>query len=181
MATIEDRKRHEAALTAFETDKHLTSEVMDVIQFIGETGCNCYPWKDIQPVIKSKVCEVLGQAPTEMSETEKEGFEMDKESALKSIQEFHESPFTLQRLCEVLTDKPTLEGRKGKLMWALLKLLNIRSTLSVDKFLYEQQPKQSDCVSVPAGVPLETDIPLPDPAPAVAPTPETPVSETPEN
>eukprot|EP01063_Lacrimia_lanifica_P008312 TRINITY_DN1537_c0_g1_i1.p2 TRINITY_DN1537_c0_g1~~TRINITY_DN1537_c0_g1_i1.p2 ORF type:complete len:227 (+),score=76.39 TRINITY_DN1537_c0_g1_i1:69-749(+) len=158
MSTPSDRTMHEAALKAFGETKALNDDVLAVVTFLGATGCNCYAWETVRPVLQARLEFVLESGPA-VADEKKDEYVQDKEVALNALAQFEAAPFTLQRLCEVLTDDALVNGRKDKLMWTLLKLLCITSTLPVEKPLYEQEPVEEE--PGPIGMPMDTPIPMP--------------------
>eukprot|EP01061_Rhynchopus_euleeides_P001767 TRINITY_DN11296_c0_g1_i1.p1 TRINITY_DN11296_c0_g1~~TRINITY_DN11296_c0_g1_i1.p1 ORF type:complete len:205 (+),score=74.99 TRINITY_DN11296_c0_g1_i1:111-725(+) len=158
MSTPEEKDKHEAALQQFASAEpgpaSLTPAVEEVLQFIGRTGCNCYPWEKVLPVIAAKLESVLSSEPAPEDTAQ---FEQDKTLALESLKAFSEAPFTLQRLCEFLCDPTMTGGRKAKVVWAILKLVCISSTIPQEPYLYEK-PAQEEGDSQ-EGMPRSAPIP----------------------
>ncbi|KAJ9459133.1 Serine/threonine-protein phosphatase 4 regulatory subunit 2 [Diplonema papillatum] len=173
MATEEERKKHEAALSAFAASPvpaNLSPDTLDVLRFVGETGCNCYPWSSLQSLLQARLEQLLPEDVESLKDTD---YATDRTTALEALPQFPDAPFTLQRLCEVLVDDTGCYQRKDKLVWALLKLLCINSTIATQPFPYESAGEPPTENAAPSAFPVETQMAMPAPtAPADAPEPE---------
>eukprot|EP00938_MAST-03A_sp_MAST-3A-sp1_P000619 g619.t1 len=105
------------------------SDVSSVLKGICMTGRYQLPWKDLSPIIKDKIAEVLQESHKLYPSTNKiENFDKTRDETLKMLSDFEQAPFTLQRLCEILSNFQAHYKSTHKLVHAINKLLAVTST-----------------------------------------------------
>uniref|UniRef100_A0A7S1IQQ1 Serine/threonine-protein phosphatase 4 regulatory subunit 2 n=1 Tax=Eutreptiella gymnastica TaxID=73025 RepID=A0A7S1IQQ1_9EUGL len=136
MTTKEEGERFQGALGSWAGE--LNKDINDLIIFLAQTGCNCFNWDSLKPVLIAKVKSVSG------TDESQECNEL-RNDILMGLQGFTAAPFTLQRLCELLAEPHAQHSTTEKLLFAMAKLTNVSSSLEAQLFPY-QEPSESQAM-----------------------------------
>jgi len=97
----------------------------DVLARMKSDGVPRHDWSQVlQPCLLVQLQETLDAFPVPKEETER----LEEE-----LRRFQGPPFTLQRLCELLTSPRDYYSQAGKLVFGLEKLLIVSSVLQIEK------------------------------------------------
>jgi len=126
-------------LTCFQKKK--TKEISPLLEEyllkVARTGDTIFPWSKLKPLIMHKMEEVITDFhrdyPTEnipqCPNVEKFAFDMMREKLLETVNTFTSAPFTIQRLCELVTTPRLHYRRTDKFMRGLEKNVLVVSTV----------------------------------------------------
>ena len=103
-----------------------------------------FPWCKLQPLIKLKLEIVMNELnekfPTHnlphLPNVEPFNFDYLKSQILESIESFSSAPFTIQRICEMITNPNKHYKRTDKFMRAIEKNVRVVSTIEPHEFRY---------------------------------------------
>lgn len=141
-----------------------------ILAEICRTGVTNYPWQKLRPVISFKLTSMLTQFYETHNKDEEiagERFSDVRERLASALEQFDGPPFTLQRMCELITadgspDKPPCHYKKThKLTAALDKLVSVTSLLRpirVDEV--ETEPTPMDATKPTESVALDPPAPI---------------------
>jgi len=109
----------------------------DYLVFVAKTGNTVFPWHKIKPLIKSKLEVIIREfsesCPTEnlpkMPNVDAFKFGEMKERILEQLESYTGTPFTVQRLCELLVQPKRHYKRTDKFMRGLEKVMLVVSTV----------------------------------------------------
>eukprot|EP00299_Pterocystis_sp_00344_P003744 c14513_g1_i1.p1 GENE.c14513_g1_i1~~c14513_g1_i1.p1 ORF type:complete len:180 (-),score=47.81 c14513_g1_i1:31-570(-) len=108
--------------------KELSKDLNGLLVSIATTGKFSYNWNDVKPVVAFKIKEVLHALHNEKNDLYvNDQFEDVEERILAALESFKHAPFTLQRLCEILTKVRASYTSLRKYAAAVEKLLNVSS------------------------------------------------------
>eukprot|EP00761_Pharyngomonas_kirbyi_P013930 gb/GECH01013960.1/.p1 GENE.gb/GECH01013960.1/~~gb/GECH01013960.1/.p1 ORF type:complete len:251 (+),score=101.79 gb/GECH01013960.1/:1-753(+) len=114
-------------------NKEDNSDLKFIIQYIAETGNNCFNWEHLKNALAFLIDkEIIPDAFEEDKREfpEDDSFESARSRILSTLNLFPEAPFTLQRICELLNDPQRHYKHLRKVMDNLEKLINVSSTLA---------------------------------------------------
>eukprot|EP00727_Mastigamoeba_balamuthi_P002859 m51a1_g12570 hypothetical protein (242) ;mRNA; f:131-1467 len=124
MRALEEFRKADAASRA------MTPQLEAVLVNIAKTGQSCYPWELIQPLLvhrcdeaMRKMQEARGWKGVDPDDT----YQRHREEFLASLRAFPAAPFTLQRLCELVTT-PSPFARTRSYLFALEKMVSVCTT-----------------------------------------------------
>jgi len=116
----------------------------EILQEIARAGMLCYPWELIKPIVAHKVEQVVVKYKLKkLDQTEEVSSRRLLKEQLKRCQTdqlelydkllaFENPPWTIQRLCELLLQKPeTQHHTREAILFALLKLIKVTTTLTI--------------------------------------------------
>ncbi|GFY62516.1 hypothetical protein TNIN_173231 [Trichonephila inaurata madagascariensis] len=117
----------------------------DYLKRIAKNGEIVFPWSKLKPLLKKKLEVVLDEfyetCPVETSvpvpNFETFNFDSLKKTILQAVESFTSAPFTIQRLCELVTDPTKHYNRTDKYMRGIEKNVLVVSTI-------EPRPGQGD-------------------------------------
>ena len=109
----------------------------DYLVFVAKTGNTVFPWNKIKPLIKSKLDVVIREfnesCPAEnlpkMPNVDAFKFGEMKERIQEQLDSYTGTPFTVQRLCELLVQPKRHYKRTDKFMRGLEKVMLVVSTV----------------------------------------------------
>jgi len=116
----------------------IPSSLEDYLEFISKTGNTVFPWPKVKPLFKSKLettitefNETLPCEPgvTKMPNVESFKYTEMKERMFEQLDSYSGVPFTVQRLCELLTQPTRHYKRVDKFMRGLEKVMLVVSTI----------------------------------------------------
>eukprot|EP01065_Artemidia_motanka_P035489 TRINITY_DN43395_c0_g1_i1.p1 TRINITY_DN43395_c0_g1~~TRINITY_DN43395_c0_g1_i1.p1 ORF type:complete len:258 (+),score=69.60 TRINITY_DN43395_c0_g1_i1:58-774(+) len=137
MGTAAEKQRLLKALQDFESfdsapedaKPDLGPEQLFALEWVATTGRNALPWKSFRRILLvrcerqlSSIAKKEGDAAQPFSDA----VLRSKASLLRSISELEAPPFTLKRLCEILTTP--VHSTPVKLLWALEKVAGVQYT-----------------------------------------------------
>lgn len=133
------------ALNDFERKLELSPILEDYLKRIAKNGEIVFPWSKLKPLLKKKLEVVLDEfyetCPVETSvpvpNFETFNFDSLKKTILQAVESFTSAPFTIQRLCELVTDPTKHYDRTDKYMRGIEKNVLVVSTI-------EPRPGQGD-------------------------------------
>ncbi|GFT37950.1 hypothetical protein NPIL_424911 [Nephila pilipes] len=133
------------ALNDFERKLELSPILEDYLKRIAKNGEIVFPWSKLKPLLKKKLEVVLDEfyetCPVETSvpvpNFETFNFDSLKKTILQAVESFTSAPFTIQRLCELVTDPTKHYNRTDKYMRGIEKNVLVVSTI-------EPRPGQGD-------------------------------------
>ncbi|GBM28814.1 Serine/threonine-protein phosphatase 4 regulatory subunit 2-A [Araneus ventricosus] len=125
------------ALNDFERKLELSPILEDYLKRIAKNGEIVFPWSKLKPLLKKKLEVVLDEfyetCPVETSvpvpNFETFNFDALKKSILQAVESFTSAPFTIQRLCELVTDPTKHYNRTDKYMRGIEKNVLVVSTI----------------------------------------------------
>ena len=123
----------------------------DYLVFVAKTGNTVFPWHKIKPLIKRKleiiIREFSESCPTEnlpkMPNVDVFKFGEMKERILEQLESYTGTPFTVQRLCELLVQPKRHYKRTDKFMRGLEKVMLVVSTVDPINSSQAQEPSGS--------------------------------------
>lgn len=126
-------------LNAFEKDTSipLSKILEEYLIFIAKTGNTVFPWPKIKPLVRAKLDSIIEDFNTAMPEDQVPKmpnvdtfkFTEMKQRIFEQLESYSGIPFTMQRLCELLT-KPTRHYKRvDKFMRGLEKVMLVVSTI----------------------------------------------------
>ncbi|XP_033106738.1 serine/threonine-protein phosphatase 4 regulatory subunit 2-B-like [Anneissia japonica] len=120
----------------------------NLLIWIAKTGDTLYPWKKLKPLFICKLENVIQEYVTVNAEevllapnVENVDFDDMRQRLVKAINTFSYAPFTIQRLCELVTDPKRYYKRSDKFMRGIEKNIMVVSTVSPNG---KRQTKTSD-------------------------------------
>ncbi|XP_066284966.1 serine/threonine-protein phosphatase 4 regulatory subunit 2-B-like isoform X1 [Branchiostoma lanceolatum] len=125
------------ALEDFEKRKEMTPELEQYLQHIAKTGETIYPWNRLKPVFLLKLEKVMQEFNEEAPKVdgpptpnvENLSYEEMRERVVSIIESFTGPPFTMQRLCELVTDPKKHYKRSDKFLRGVEKNVLVVSTV----------------------------------------------------
>ncbi len=120
----------------------------EYLSSVARTGALHFPWPQIKPVFRAKLRQVMDaferdlQAPpppTSVPNVDAFSFADCREKVLTQLECFSGAPFTVQRLCELLTAPRRHYRRSDKFMRALEKNMLVVSTVEAKS---QKQPER---------------------------------------
>ncbi|GIX70900.1 hypothetical protein CEXT_614251 [Caerostris extrusa] len=125
------------ALNDFERKLELSPILEDYLKRIAKNGEIVFPWSKLKPLLKKKLEVVLDEfyetCPVETSvpvpNFETFNFDSLKKTILQAVDSFTSAPFTIQRLCELVTDPTKHYNRTDKYMRGIEKNVLVVSTI----------------------------------------------------
>ncbi|XP_041348281.1 serine/threonine-protein phosphatase 4 regulatory subunit 2-A-like [Gigantopelta aegis] len=142
MTTMDNQEEILDALNDFE--KKPSQEIPPVLeqflQRIAKTGETLFPWPRLKPLLVSKLDEVMKHFNQEVPgdhfsmcpNVENVRYDDMRSRILSSLDAFHGAPFTIQRLCELITNPKRHYNRSDKFLRGIEKNVLVVST--VDPF-----------------------------------------------
>ncbi|XP_071483110.1 uncharacterized protein [Diadema antillarum] len=128
------------ALTDFhkKPTKSIPSVLEQLLQRIARLGEPLFPWFKLKPLIVMKLENVIEEYieynPHEevpiLPNVENVRFDDMRERLLKALDSFNSAPFTIQRLCELLTEPKRYYRRSDKFMRGIEKNIQVVSTVT---------------------------------------------------
>ncbi|XP_078677857.1 uncharacterized protein LOC144914164 isoform X1 [Branchiostoma floridae x Branchiostoma belcheri] len=170
------------ALEDFEKRKELTPELEQYLRHIAKTGETIYPWNRLKPVFLLKLEKVMQEFNDEAPKVdgpptpnvENLSYEEMRERVVSIIESFTGPPFTMQRLCELVTDPKKHYKRSDKFLRGVEKNVLVVSTVhggasrrlsaGGDKLVNGIAPQEAGADSLSVAMP-----PPPCPAPHLPP------------
>ena len=141
--TPEELKR---CLENLQSTDELPQDLEDIIVDISKTGRSPYEWELLRPLIVEKVRRCIKQSNSQYpsKEMDHSAYESSVSLLFKRINEMKSIPFTIQRLCELLTVEMGIELYKSTRRYinAILKVLSIYPNASLAYI--ESQPIHMD-------------------------------------
>lgn len=109
--------------------RYISRELDEYLCYVAETGDSVFPWRNVKCLIREKLLNVLTEfckqgSPVEIPQypnVEAFGFETKKSFILQRLESFAAAPFTIQRICELLTTPWKEYNRIDKFMRAFEK------------------------------------------------------------
>mmetsp|Transcript_3889 Transcript_3889/g.10823 ORF Transcript_3889/g.10823 Transcript_3889/m.10823 type:complete len:156 (-) Transcript_3889:1014-1481(-) len=127
-----DHKTAKEELKAFTRTKPITPQLTKVLEELATSGRSRFEWVQLKALIGAKMIQVCNEYNGGQPDVGGEGFDSVLMRLLALLDEFSETPFTAQRLCELLLDPRKIYATSTrKLMNALEKLLTVSSTMPV--------------------------------------------------
>ncbi|EOD27212.1 hypothetical protein EMIHUDRAFT_434985 [Emiliania huxleyi CCMP1516] len=125
-----------ATLKAFTPGKTITPGLLKVLEEVATTGKSRYEWALLKPLLAAKieaVCNEYNEGCADVpGPNGGESFESVLRRLVALLDEFSETPFTAQRLTELLLNpRHIYPTSTRKLMNALEKMLTVSSTIPV--------------------------------------------------
>ncbi|XP_053207958.1 LOW QUALITY PROTEIN: serine/threonine-protein phosphatase 4 regulatory subunit 2-B-like [Panonychus citri] len=116
---------------------------------IAKSGDTIYPWNKIKPVILKKIELVVNEFNTKypyennpvLPNVKSFNFQEMKDEIIEKFDYFYGAPFTIQRICELLTDPSKYYKRSDKFMRGLEKNVRVISTVEARRADIENEPK----------------------------------------
>jgi len=102
----------------------------DTITEIALTGLCCYPWLIIKDLLAAKLTQLLDWYNTN---DVLPNAQAEKQRLCTVLKNFDDPPFTLQRLCELLSKNTTIYKSAKSFTFAIEKVLYVSLTVSVLK------------------------------------------------
>lgn len=106
-------------------DGKIPESLENYLKHIAKTGDILFPWPSIKPLLRKKVEIVLDEfnekAPISAASCPNFNFEETKQEIIKNLDSFYGAPFTIQRICELLTVPNKHYKRTDKFMRGLEK------------------------------------------------------------
>lgn len=118
--------------------KDIPKELEDYLSYVAKTGDTVYTWSNIKYLFREKLMHVIKDFHDTTSSVDDLpqypnvdpfNYETMKSSLLERLELFSSAPFTVQRLCELLTDPKKQYSRIDKYMRALEKNILVVSTI----------------------------------------------------
>ncbi|CEL91801.1 unnamed protein product [Vitrella brassicaformis CCMP3155] len=103
-----------------------------VIRQIANNGVIRYPWELLKHVLAAKIRQVLMEYHTKKPDVklhQGESFTSHVDAIVKALQDFTGPPFTIQRLCELLSDPRKSYTSTKKLTYAFERMLKVISII----------------------------------------------------
>jgi len=127
-------------LNQFEKDpstSSLSKILEEYLVFVAKTGNTVFPWPKIKPVVRAKLDAIIGDFNTAMPEEQVPKmpnvdtfkFGEMKQRIFEQLESYSGIPFTMQRLCELLTQPKRHYKRVDKFMRGLEKVMLVVSTV----------------------------------------------------
>jgi len=132
-APYNEQTAHELASFAQNPSNSLPPTLDRLLVETSRHGLLCYPWEHLRECLCAKLGDLLDmrQAREERSSIDG-GFEIRRDDLINRLKQFESAPFTLQRICEMLTDQGAKQYRSSeKFMFAFEKLVSVTSTQDV--------------------------------------------------
>eukprot|EP01062_Namystynia_karyoxenos_P058930 TRINITY_DN50371_c0_g1_i1.p1 TRINITY_DN50371_c0_g1~~TRINITY_DN50371_c0_g1_i1.p1 ORF type:complete len:253 (+),score=79.14 TRINITY_DN50371_c0_g1_i1:85-759(+) len=168
MASEEEAAKLRDAVKDFQpgaAGQSVGDDALNALRWVADTGRNSLPWEQVRAVIRAHVASLLGDESQIPEGGRREDFQDARTAVLEIMDSLDKAPFTLQRLCELITASDVKECRPEKLVWALQKLVTVSSMQPVDVWPYEdaQTDAASAAKAAEDGKPVlrESDIALP--------------------
>ncbi|KAG8197667.1 hypothetical protein JTE90_001596 [Oedothorax gibbosus] len=125
------------ALNDFERKSEIPEILDQYLERIAKNGEIVFPWNKLKPLLKKKLEFVLDEfyetCPVETSNPipnfEAFNFENLKKTILQAVDAFTSAPFTIQRLCELVTNPTKHYNRTDKYMRGIEKNVLVVSTI----------------------------------------------------
>jgi len=123
-----------------EHERVLTPELDQLLVQIAKTGCTSHPWDKVRPLFVHKLIQVLDEfnAESNMDKLETHPnvdpatFDELKADILERIDSFDNAPFTIQRLCELVTSPRLHYRRTDKFIRGITKCVCVVTTIDND-------------------------------------------------
>lgn len=118
--------------------KDIPKELEDYLCFVAKTGDTVYRWANVKYLFREKLMNVIKdfhdstQSIDDLPQypnVDPFNYETMKSALLERLEVFNAAPFTIQRLCELLTDPRKQYSRIDKYMRALEKNILVVSTV----------------------------------------------------
>lgn len=108
-------------------EKALTDDLKTLLRNVSITGLSCYSWEHLRVLLGFVIKQVIGEFITKEGLTGQDAASINERCAqiLRSLESFVGPPFTLQRLCELLTDEPRLYTSTNKFTNAIEKMFAV--------------------------------------------------------
>ncbi|XP_040565725.1 uncharacterized protein [Lepeophtheirus salmonis] len=129
----------------------------DYLIFVARTGNTHFPWMKIKPLFRSKLEKVIREFSQKSDEVpltpnvDPFQFDVVKDTVFEQLEFFAGIPFTVQRLCELLTSPSKHYKRTDKFMRALEKNMLVVSTVEAVHPSASAVSNSSSIVSVTNG------------------------------
>ena len=121
----------------------LPNEISDIISQISSNAKVLFPWQFLRPALMIKLKEVLSDFPPVSEDKHEEERNSYKNIDNLLLQRFKNAPpFTLQRVCDLLTEPKKYYKMKIKFIRAVEKVLTV---ISYAKVHYQSPPLASNC------------------------------------
>lgn len=116
---------------------------------IAKSGDTIYPWNKIKPVILKKIELVVNEFNTKypyennpvLPNVKPFNFQEMKDEIIEKFEYFNGAPFTIQRICELLTAPYKYYKRSDKFMRGLEKNIRVISTIEARRVDSENEPE----------------------------------------
>ncbi len=128
------------ALNAFERkpSREIPKELEELLCRIAHNGEPLFPWSKLKPLVVTKLENVIQEYiqtnPCEevpmLPNVENVKFDDMRERLMRSLNAFNSAPFTMQRLCELLTHPKRYYQRSDKFMRGVEKNVQVVSTIT---------------------------------------------------
>ena len=133
---FEKRQQQKNGGDSSDAPKDEIPEILEeYLVFVAQTGNTQFPWLKIKPLFKSKLEKVIGEFASSSEEVppmpnvDPFRFSNVKDKVFEQLECFAGIPFTVQRLCELLTAPSKHYRRTDKFMRALEKNMLVVSTV----------------------------------------------------
>ncbi|XP_067684875.1 serine/threonine-protein phosphatase 4 regulatory subunit 2-B-like [Haliotis asinina] len=140
--TMDNREEVFDALNDFEKkpSKNIPPLLEQFLSEVAKTGETLFPWPRLKPLLVSKLDQVMTEFHQEIpvdhfppnTNMEQVKFDDMRDRIIKAVERFHGAPFTIQRLCELITDPKRHYKRSDKFLRGIEKNVLVVST--VDPF-----------------------------------------------
>eukprot|EP00700_Malawimonas_jakobiformis_P003567 EC726385.1.p1 GENE.EC726385.1~~EC726385.1.p1 ORF type:complete len:216 (+),score=7.22 EC726385.1:87-650(+) len=101
----------------------LTEDLIDVLRVVARAGVSCYEWSGLKKIIHAQLESMINWLSTTDTTIPQAELGPYKQELHQEIDRFDETPFTIQRLCELITSPSRNYATLKKLMYAIEKCL----------------------------------------------------------
>lgn len=132
--------------------KEIPEELEEYMGFVAKTGDTVFKWPLIQHLFREKLMNVItdfhDSSPSitdlpHYPNVDPFNFELMKKNLIERMESFNSAPFTIQRICELLTDPRKQYSRIDKFMRAIEKNILVVSTTEPGRTRHESENGES--------------------------------------
>lgn len=132
--------------------KEIPEALEEYMGFVAKTGDTVFKWPLIQHLFREKLMNVItdfhdnGPSITDLSHypnVDPFNFDLMKKNLIERMETFSAAPFTIQRICELLTEPRKQYSRLDKFMRAIEKNILVVSTTEPGRTRHESENEES--------------------------------------
>lgn len=132
--------------------KEIPDELEEYMGFVAKTGDTVFKWPLIQHLFREKLMNVItdfhDSSPSisdlpHYPNVDPFNFELMKKNLIERMESFNSAPFTIQRICELLTEPRKQYSRIDKFMRAIEKNILVVSTMEPGRTRHESENGES--------------------------------------
>ncbi|KAL0485947.1 S/TP phosphatase regulatory subunit [Acrasis kona] len=111
------------------TDKKDNEQLTSLVEQIALNGVNCYNWTHLQAYLSFKIQQLFETFAGDKTFSPPEEKDNIMKALVSELDKFKQAPFTLQRLCELLSQPNKYYKKLDRVLNSIEKCLSVKTTL----------------------------------------------------